>query len=390
MRARSTAAGLVAVALWTAACSFPAVPEGGVYERGAAPPDSKAWDLLREMIAIPGVSGHEAAVADFVAAALPEGVEAKRDAMHNVWFTAGSGGLHLMFVAHTDELGWTVAEITASGRVLLRGTAGFLAPTIEGSPVVIHAAGGPVLGVVVPRPAAEPAAEARAPAAAPDQRPVPEIFEVDLGVESAAAAAALGVSVGDPVTFRKTIIDLAPGALAARAVDDRAGCAALLDIAGRFDWSKLQGKTVTFAWDVQEETGLIGASALAREMRPDYVFPVDTFVSTDSPLESRRLAYARLGYGAVIRAIDSSSIAPQTEIRKILDLAARRGIPIQAANTRGGNDGSVFQAGGAVCIPLSWPGVYSHSRIEKIDRRDLEALTELILALVEDWPPLRQ
>ncbi len=38
-----------------------------------------------------------------------------------------------------------------------------------------------------------------------------------------------------------------------------------------------------------------------------------------------------------------------------------------------------------VDIPLSWPGSYAHSLIEKIDRRDLEALTDLILALVSDW-----
>jgi len=36
-------------------------------------------------------------------------------------------------------------------------------------------------------------------------------------------------------------------------------------------------------------------------------------------------------------------------------------------------------------MPLSWPGSYAHSLIEKIDRRDLEALTDLILAIVSDW-----
>ena len=173
--------------------------------------------------------------------------------------------------------------------------------------------------------------------------------------------------------------------MATRAVDDRAGCAALLAAALRVDWGRVKDRTVTFAWDVQEETGLFGAAELAKSLKPDYVFAIDTFVSTDSPLESRRFAFAVIGRGAVIRAIDSSNIVPQDELRKVLAVAAKRGIPVQVGNSRGGNDGSVFVPGGSVDIPLSWPGAYAHSLIEKIDRRDLEALTDLILALVDGW-----
>jgi putative aminopeptidase FrvX len=66
-------------------------------------------------------------------------------------------------------------------------------------------------------------------------------------------------------------------------------------------------------------------------------------------------------------------------------IAKKHGIPVQVGNSRGGNDGSVFLAGGAVDLPLSWPGSYAHSLIEKIDRRDLEALTDLVLAIISDW-----
>ncbi|MBU4203797.1 MAG: hypothetical protein KKD59_07600 [Acidobacteria bacterium] len=72
-------------------------------------------------------------------------------------------------------------------------------------------------------------------------------------------------------------------------------------------------------------------------------------------------------------------------MKKIIRLAEQRGIPHQLGNTRGGNDGSVFVAGGAVNIPLSWPGTYSHSFIEKINRLDLEALTGLLIAIVEEF-----
>jgi putative aminopeptidase FrvX len=147
----------------------------------------------------------------------------------------------------------------------------------------------------------------------------------------------------------------------------------------------VKGRTVTFAWDVQEETGLLGAAELARTLKPDYVFAVDTFVSTDSPLESKRFGVLPVGGGAVLRAVDSSNVTPRTEILKALAIARKRGIPVQVGNSRGGNDGSVFLAGGAVDIPLSWPGSYAHSLIEKIDRRDLDALADLILAIIAEW-----
>jgi putative aminopeptidase FrvX len=38
-----------------------------------------------------------------------------------------------------------------------------------------------------------------------------------------------------------------------------------------------------------------------------------------------------------------------------------------------------------VDIPLSWPGAHAHSFIEKIDRHDLEALTRLLKAIIEEW-----
>jgi putative aminopeptidase FrvX len=348
----------------------------------AAAAQSRAWDILREIVLVPGVSGHEGPVSDFIQRRLPPGLKAERDGMHNVWFTAGSGKPHILFVAHSDELGWIVDKITPEGLVRVKPGGGILPQTVEARPVLIHTARGPVAGIVAPRAGYD---ERRPQSDAPEAPFAAENFDVLLGVGSEAQARALGVAEGDPVTAKKTIVDFAPGLMATRAVDDRAGCAALLDAALRLKPEAIRGKTVTFAWDVQEETGLIGAAELAKTLKPDYVFAIDTFVSTDSPLESKRFAFLPVGKGAVIRAIDSSNVTPKTEIRKIMAVAKKRGIQVQVGNSRGGNDGSVFLAGGAVDIPLSWPGSYAHSLIEKIDRRDLEALADLILAIVAEW-----
>jgi len=344
---------------------------------------SKAWDILREIVLIPGVSAHEGPVSDFIQGRLPAGLKVERDALHNVWFTVGSGRPSLLFVAHSDELGWTIDKITPEGRVKVKPGGGILPPTIEARPVLIHTAKGDVAGIVSPRPGYDertPRGETR------EETPfTAETFDIYLGVSTEAEARALGVAEGDTVTAKKTLTDFGPGLMATRGVDDRAGCAALLDAAQRLRPEMARGRTVTFAWDVQEETGLLGAAELAKTLKPDFVFAIDTFVSTDSPLESKRFGYLRVGQGAVVRAIDSSNVTPKTEIAKVLAIARRHAVPIQVGNSRGGNDGSVFLPGGAVDIPLSWPGSYAHSLIEKIDRRDLEALSDLILAIVSDW-----
>jgi putative aminopeptidase FrvX len=309
-------------------------------------------------------------------------LKAERDAMHNIWFTVGAGRPHLLFVAHVDELGWVVDKITPEGRLKVKPGGGILPGTVEARPVTVHTAQGPIAGIVSPRPGYD---ERRPDVEEPEAPFAAENFDIYLGVANEAGARALGVAEGDPVTAKKTITNFAPGLMATRAVDDRAGCAALLDAALRLKPDTIKGKTITFAWDVQEEIGLFGAAELARTLKPDYVFAVDTFVSTDSPLESKRLAYLRVGNGAVVRAIDSSNVTPKTEIRKVLGIARKHAIPVQIGNSRGGNDGSVFLPGGAVDIPLSWPGAYAHSLIEKIDRHDLEALSNLISALISDW-----
>jgi putative aminopeptidase FrvX len=49
--------------------------------------------------------------------------------------------------------------------------------------------------------------------------------------------------------------------------------------------------------------------------------------------------------------------------------------------TNGGTDGSDFVRYGVLHVSLSWPGRYSHSPVEVLDLRDLQALERLIYAI---------
>jgi len=341
-------------------------------------PSDRTWDLLKILLMIPGVSGKENQVADYVMENIPSRLNPQRDEMENVWFSVGEGKENLVFVAHTDEIGFIVEEITPEGMLKVGRRGGFIPKMYEGWPVAVYTETGSVTGVAVPR---KDYLKRSSPAAAYRT----EDMVIDLGVDSEQGVRNLGVDAGDQVTICKKITELSENIIAARGVDDRAGCAVLLSAMQQIDWSREREKKITFLWDVQEEIGLYGAAKMAQTLDADFVFPVDTFVSSAGPLDNRRFAYLPLGKGAVIRAVDSSNITPVQYARRVMDIARNRGIPFQTGNTRGGNDGSVFVPRGAVDIPLSWPGLYSHSFIEKIHREDLKALTELVVALVEEW-----
>jgi putative aminopeptidase FrvX len=192
----------------------------------------------------------------------------------------------------------------------------------------------------------------------------------------------LGVVNGLSLTGAKSATRLGATRFTARALDDRAGSTALILAVRRLNPATLKHKVI-FAWSVREETGLEGAMALARRYGSSVkrVFSVDTFVSSDSPVETTRFARAPLGQGAVIRGLDNASVAPPAEVERILTLARANGIPLQVGATNGGTDGSDFIRYGVLHVALSWPGRYSHSPVEVLDLRDLEALERLIQAI---------
>jgi len=337
-------------------------------------------ELLTKLLLAVGVSGHEEAVRDAILADLPDWAKksARTDAMGNLSVTIGTGSPSVLYVAHMDEIGYLVTNIRDDGMIQVQKLGGFYDWQYEGQVVVIHAAGGDVNGVVV-----MPSTHLRR-----DSPEKPADFTVDnilidTGTESRKETEGLGVALLDPITIRKSVTKLAGTRLTARSMDDRFGCAALLAVARRIKPADVKG-TVTLAWSVQEEVGLRGAEALAEGFSPEMVVAVDSFVTSDSPVESHRLANAPIGNGPMIRALDTSYIAPIASVRSLMEFAKARSLPLGYGATMGGNDGSVFHSPKSRVLPLSIPIRYSHSAIETIDTRDQVGLVNLLEAMLKD------
>ncbi len=147
-------------------------------------------------------------------------------------------------------------------------------------------------------------------------------IRIDVGARSPEEAAKLGVKVGDSITIPKNYRPLLGTRANARSFDDRVGDTALISAVWSLG-SSLRDRDVTFVWSTGEELGLVGAAALAKRLaaehhEPDYVFAVDTLVSSDSPLESKRFGDAQIGKGFAIRAVDGSNIAPAPLVDRLV------------------------------------------------------------------------
>jgi len=360
--------------------------EGGIGgSRGVIPTD------LRELTETYGASGHEEAVREQVKKLLPSWAKLETDAAGNLVLKMGSAKANskaqkLVFIAHMDEIGYQVRSIEPDGRLLMDVLGGGYTEYFLGHVMVLHKADGSTVGGVLELPAKwdQPGFEWPHGPKAMDE---PAYMYV--GTHSAEETQKLGIKGGDWATVPKKYRPLIGTRANARSFDDRVGCAALIEAVKALG-PNLGDRQITFIWSTEEEVGLKGAAVAAERMAkegngPDFVFAIDTFVSSDSPIESKRFADAEIGNGFVIRAVDNSNIAPREYVDRIVKLANENKIPVQYGVTGGGNDGAVFVRYGAVDVPLGWPLRYSHSPAEVIDTRDYDALSKIVAVLAKQW-----
>ncbi|HEU5262016.1 MAG TPA: M20/M25/M40 family metallo-hydrolase [Gemmatimonadales bacterium] len=334
---------------------------------------SEAQTVLSALVESYGVSGAEGPVRETVKRLLPSWARTDTDTAGNLWVRVGTGAPIVVFVAHLDEIGFTVSGVREDGTLELQSRGGFIHSLFEAKPALVHTDGGVVAGVFLPRDSGF-------------TRHTPPPLRVDLGTSSRAASMARSVSPGQTVTMPKQFVRLAGTRATGRSFDDRVGSAAQVLALRRLDRAALKHQVI-FLWSTREEVGLEGARAAAAALgtAPTRVHAVDTFVSADSPLEVPSFAVAPLGEGAVARALDNSSITPPAYVDSLVAVARARRVKLQVGTTNGGNDGSAFTPFGVVDVPIGWPLRYSHSPAEVADLRDVVSLADMIQAIAETW-----
>jgi putative aminopeptidase FrvX len=335
-------------------------------------------EYLEEMIRVPGVSGFEDDIRDYIRGKIEEqGLKAIEDNLGNLRVELGSAGPLVIFVAHMDELGLVVTNLESDGSLRIRKVGGVDDRTLVGRVVEIKTQKGIVSGVIGIKPPhlMTDAEEAKKVVKWQDMR-------VDVGTRSKKQTEKLGIRVLDPMVLKKDITYITKDLVCARGIDDRAGCAILLDVLEQLRDMRLPIR-VMLVWSVQEEIGLRGARAVAFNHRPDYVFAVDTMTTADAPMTEEVYGKCMLGEGPALRMFDSEAIA-SPKLRKLVEQVAKAArIPLQFGTGGGSTDGAAMQDTGCLMMPLGIVMRYTHSPTEVASISDMENTVKLVVKIVE-------
>ena len=206
---------------------------------------------------------------------------------------------------------------------------------------------------------------------------------IDVGLCGKKKPGTLGIRPGDPVTPLCPFTVLSGGAYMAKAWDDRAGCAMLVEAMRALAAAKRRN-SVFGVGTVQEEVGIRGAVTSGYHANPDVCIVLEVDVAQDTP-GSAPESPGRLGEGAAICVYDATLI-PNTRLRDhVIATAERKKIPHQlSAVPFGGTDGGRvhLNARGVPTIVVGVPARHIHSAASIICRRDFDAAVKLVVEVV--------
>jgi endoglucanase len=335
-------------------------------------------ELTQELCALSGVSGWEDDVRDRIRELIaPYADEIETDPLGNL-YVFKHGRVHndrtIMICAHMDEVGLIVTGIDENGYLRVDQVGGIDRRVLFGKRVFAGPDAIPgVVGCVPKHLLSEEEMKTKVPAW--------ENIYVDIGAHDRAEAESR-IRAGDRITFDPVIRRMGDSCLMAKAIDDRVGCAAMIQLLR----SELPCD-VRFVFTVQEEVGCRGARAAAARVRPEIGIVLEGTTAADVADVPEGREICSLGKGVVIPFMDRSTIYPRRLWELAVETAKKSGVAWQTKNRiAGGTDASAVQrtAGGAEVITMSVPVRNIHSPSGVADIRDIECLPKLCACLLEE------
>ncbi len=336
-------------------------------------------NFLKESTAIPGLPGFEKPIADLVAQWFGKYTgDVWQDPFYNTYARMGGGGPKVLVAAHSDGLGLMVRSVEEDGFIGFATLGGFDPRVLPGLEVTVHGREGDYFGVIGAKPPHVLSEEDRKKVLKTD-----ELF-IDVGMPKEKAARL--ISVGDIISLRAPLLELAGGVVAGRALDDRAGVAMMLEAMKNLKKKNLQADVV-FTATTREEVGSYGAMTGAFAVKPDLAVAIDVchavINSSDDP---RMVPFDRVNLG----------LGPVLDRRlrlKLEQTAAKLGIEIaydimNEGTSTDADEVQVSRSGVPVAL-LQLPLRYMHTTVETL-RTDLieksgKLLASFLMEVTDNW-----
>ncbi|MEZ4599747.1 MAG: M20/M25/M40 family metallo-hydrolase [Syntrophotaleaceae bacterium] len=342
-----------------------------------------SYELLEKLCNLPGVTGFEEAVRETIAKIVEPMVDELRvDTLGNlIAIRRGLSGFRLMLDAHMDEIGFLVQHIDEQGFIRIVPVGSWDQRLLPSHLLTIVTADGRrIEGVVGTQPP-----HILRPFDMDKVIPMEEMF-LDIGATTRQEVVAAGVSIGDPILAHYPFRRIGRETVAGKALDDRAGCAAIIRTLQALQGAEIEA-TVVAAFVVAEERGMMGARTAAYQAEPDLAIVVEGTTAADIPGVPPQRQPSGQGKGPVITVADNSFIAPRRLVKALEDTAVRESIPYQIKTPcYGSTDAGVIHQSRAGIFTgiVSVPCRYIHSPFSTCRLSDFDYTWKLLAAFCRE------
>lgn len=323
-------------------------------------------EIIKELAESYGPSGSEEGLRELIRNKIKEFADnIIDDPLGNLIAVRRGKGKKLLVVAHMDEVGLIVTHIDKNGFLRFSTVGGIQPYYLVGQRVRF---GNGTIGVI-------------------HHEKIKEIKEleiskmyIDIGARSQEEASQK-IKLGDVAVYHRPYEE-AGSRLIAKSLDDRIGCAILINTL--MTQPKELPNEVYFVFSAQEEVGLRGARTAAYYLNPDYCIAVDVTRVGDTP--EAPVMEVSLGKGPAIKVKDSSVICHPYVKQVMIEVAQQEHIPYQLeVLEKGSTDaGSVhLTREGIPSGVLSIPCRYIHTPSEMVDYVDVKYGANLLDRLLK-------
>ena len=280
----------------------------------------------------------------------------------------------LMLEAHLDEIGFLVTHIDDNGFIYTAAAGGIDKRAITAQPVIVFG-DKPYYGVFCSTP----------PHLSGKDGELPDVDKCGIDVGLSGEEAKKRIPVGSRVSYAPRFIELNENVVSSKALDDRAGMAAILHCLRKISECK-NNVNIAVAFCVQEELGCRGVTPAVRRLQPTGAIVTDVSFATTPDADPRKCG--KLGEGVMI---GISPILSSSDT--MVELAKANDIPYQY-EVMGGATGTdadrvTVSLMGVPTALLSIPQRYMHTPIEVVDVRDIAATGDLMAAFIAKFDERR-
>ena len=229
----------------------------------------KTLDYIVKLTTTPSPTGYTTAIMNYIQSELESfGYQASKTPKGGILVTVPgtNGDQHRMVTAHLDTLGAMVRAIKADGRLKMDLVGGFGYPSIEGENCLIHVAknGQTYTGTILMH---QTSVHVYKDASTAERNQTNMEIRLDEKVKTAEETRALGIEVGDFISFDPRTVVTETGFIKSRHLDDKVSAAILIHLLKTYKEEGIElPYTTHFYFSNNEEIGYGANSSIPKQV----------------------------------------------------------------------------------------------------------------------------